>query len=461
MLRTLLVLFSLLPSTLTDSTLALGATPTTEASATETVTTEPHACTRSDTPSHPRLRRFQEHAPTIGPAPTPEHITVGVPQEDASTTLSFGWKTGARTLASQVQIRKKGDTNTHTIDGFTFSYRALEPSSRRMHEVQVCGLEAATTYEYRVGTEDHWSSWNRIRTLVPPGSQETHRIVIAGDSRSSMRVFGRIAEAIATHEPDLVFFTGDLVGDGRVQAYWDHWFTAGRTMFAQTIFIPILGNHEYDAVNYFGQFMMPEDERNFSLDIGDVTWTVFDDDGPESRVTSTVLPRLTALLERTQARARWIVLHHRPLYSATHRGGNRVRRTHLLPIFETIYPDMIFTAHNHNYERSCKIANETCVDDTEPGTVYLTSAGAGANLIPSGTRWFTEASESVFHFVVLTIEGEKISGEVHALDGRVIDRFELPPPFARDTASETSKEAPPPANTPDSADVAPANPFSP
>ena len=400
------------------------------------------ACERGPV-SHDRLRRFEDHTSTYGRQPTPTALTIGVPHEDASTALSFGWKTDESTLASQVELRVEGSETTQVIDGFSFRYAALDRTGgRRMHEVQVCGLPPSTRIHYRVGGAEAWSPWHSVRTLVPPGSEERHTIIIAGDSRSSMNVFGRIANAIVEHKPDAVFFTGDLVGDGRNQSLWDRWFDAGEAMFRSTVFIPILGNHEYDAVNYFGQFMLPGDERNFSIDIGKVTWSVFDDDGSPTRVETLVRPRLRELLARTEAQARWMVLHHRPLYSASGRGSNRIRRQHLLEMLEQAAPDAIFTAHNHNYERSCKIYEERCVEDDEAGTIYITTAGAGANLIPSGKRWFTAKSESTFHFVVLHIEGTKIEAEAHALDGRVIDRFLFPPVFER--THRVTADAPPP-----------------
>lgn len=389
------------------------------------------ACERAPA-SHPRLRRFVDHTESFGRAPAPRAITIGVPSENASQALGFVWKTDERTLASQVQIRLPHSDDVLTIDGFSFSYPALEKDpGRRMHEVKVCGLPASTRIQYRVGGSESWSDWHSVRTLVPPNSDEEHTIVIAGDSRSSMNIFGRIAESIAQHQPDVVFFTGDLVGDGRTQDLWDRWFTAGATMFQSTVFVPILGNHEYDAVNYFAQFVMPGDERNFSFDVGKVTWTVFDDDGSPTRVETLVRPRLTELLARTTAQERWMILHHRPVYSAAGHGGNRVRRQFLLELFEAARADAIFTAHNHNYERSCKIADEQCVADDAAGTIYVTTAGAGANLVPSGKSWFTAYSESIYHYVVLKIRGTEIRAEAHALDGRVIDAFTFPPVFRR------------------------------
>lgn len=395
----------------------------------------PQACDER-APTDARLRDFEPHTPVFGRAPTPRAVTIGI-SDEAETTLSFAWKTDTRTRASQAQLRQHPDEPPVTIDGFSFSYRALDRSGRRMHEVAVCNLPAATTLEYRVGGHEAWSEWHPVRTLVPPGSDAPYTVVIAGDSRSSMRIFGEISEAILAHKPDAVFFTGDLVGDGRNQERWDPWFAAGKELFRSTIFVPILGNHEYDAANYFGQFMMPGDERNFSLDIGEVTWSVFDDDGGPTRVETLVRPRLAELLERTEARDRWMLLHHRPVYSASGRGSNRVRREHLLGLFEWATPDAIFTAHVHNYERSCKIAGGACVDPQEPGTLYITTAGAGANLVPAGRAWFTEVSNSIFHFVVLEIEGTQIDAKVYALDGEIIDAFAFPPVFSRDDRPQT------------------------
>lgn len=383
-------------------------------------------------PGHPRLRRFAEHEPSYGARPAPLWPRVGVSVESPSTALSFGWMTDAQTLASEAQIELP-DGSIASIQGHSFTWDDIEKEPRRrMHEVHACGLPAASALRYRVGGEGHWSEWYPIRTLPEPGSDTPWRAVVFGDSRSSMRIFGQLADQIAALQPDAVFFPGDIVGDGRVQTYWDAWFPAGQRMLASTLFIPIIGNHEYHAVNYFGQFALPGDERNFILPIGRTHWVIWDDDGPPERVISTIVPKTQELFARIPADAeRIFMVHHQPMYSASGHGSDRNLRAHVLPSVQEVLPDLVFNAHCHNYERSCRIANDACVSAEVPGTRYIVAAGAGANLRESGRLWFTEYSESSYHFVTLDIQGVEVRAEVHRIDGEIIDRWELEPAFTR------------------------------
>ena len=402
--------------------------------ATSTPAAGPVAC--GTTPGgHNRLHRFRAHEETYGAESVakPRRLRVGLPTEDAARSLSFGWTTGERTLASQVELRNEAGEVT-TIDGQSFTWGGLEDDRHeRMHEVHVCGLTPSTSWQYRVGGPDHWSEWHTIKTLPPAGSDEPWRAVVFGDSRSSMRILGTLAEQVRAIDPDIIFFPGDIVGDGRVENFWRAWFDAARPMLEETIFVPGLGNHEYGSVNYFGHFSMPGDERNFMLPIGRTHWILWDDDGPYSRVVSTVVPRAKALFNRVPADVeRLMMVHHQPLYSAAGHGSDRNLRDLLLDDIERIVPDAVFNAHCHNYERSCRIADDACVDADTPGTRYIVAAGAGANLVPSGREWFTEFSQSSYHFIELEIQGTSIHARVHHIDGSTIEEWTFEAPFSRD-----------------------------
>lgn len=299
-----------------------------------------------------------------------------------------------------------------------------------------------------MGGEESWSEWKTIRTLPAPGSDTPWKAVIFGDSRSSMRIFGQLASQVADLNPDIVFFPGDIVGDGRVQAYWDMWFAAGKPMLEKTIFTPALGNHEYDAVNYFGEFSLPGDERYFILPIGRTHWVIWDDDGTYNRLVNFIIPRVTALFGRIPSNVeRLFMVHHQPMYSASGHRSDRNLRDHVLPLVEQLIPDAIFNAHCHNYERSCRIANNACVSEDVPGTRYIVAAGAGANLVPSGKDWFTEFAQSDYHFIELDIVGTSVSAKVHHINGSIIEEWTLEAPFERSALREARENAQPESST--------------
>lgn len=403
----------------------------------------PRSCGSSDY-APTRISRRQPDQAIYGTRPAPHAIRIGAPTEDLSTSLAFGWMTDDRTLASSVEVQAPDGTITR-ITGESFSWSSLTatPPRRRMHEVHVCGLQPHTAYTYRVGGEAHWSPWKTIRTLPPAGSDAPWKAIIFGDSRSSTRVFGQLAQQVAQRAPDVVFFPGDIVGDGRQQVLWDPWFAAGTPMLESTIFIPVIGNHEYQGEPYFGQFALPNDERYFLLPIGRTHWAAWDDDGTITRLLNFILPRTAALFSRIPADVeRLILLHHQPMYSASGHGSDRNLREHVLPWVEQLVPDLVFNAHCHNYERSCRIAGDTCVDADTPGTRYIVSAGAGANLRPAGREWFTHYAQSSYHFVELTIEGTKIDAQVHAIDGSIIESWSLEAPFSRSALPSTFTRTP-------------------
>ncbi len=79
-------------------------------------------------------------------------------------------------------------------------------------------------------------------------------------------------------------------------------------------------------------------------------------------------------------------------------------QTYLVPIFETYGVDVVFSGHDHDYERTEALRSNGIVEPGE-GTVYVTTGGGGGSLNGVGSKWFTAYSESVLHFVRVSVAG--------------------------------------------------------
>merc|ERR1719494_801376 len=84
----------------------------------------------------------------------------------------------------------------------------------------------------------------------------------------------------------------------------------------------------------------------------------------------------------------WVILGgHRPMYASQKLYGDFVVAAHMRELFEELLykyrVDLAFWAHNHSYERTCKVYKEKCVDD---GIVHIVVGTAGAYLDTAG--WY-------------------------------------------------------------------------
>ncbi|MEL6346639.1 MAG: FN3 domain-containing metallophosphoesterase family protein [Myxococcota bacterium] len=215
------------------------------------------------------------HADTYGSAPAPVHIRYQWPDKDPSNSAAFLWATDVDTLASIVEIGP-ADTfpdGADRVEGYSFLFGTGEVGAgdHRTHEVRLCGtLEPNTTYSYRVGGEDSWSKTFTFTTPGKPGTFDTFRVAIAGDSRGAYATWETIINKMDAFEPDFIMFSGDMVELGPNQHEWDAWFDASGEILARTPVLAAHGNHEFLAQNYFAQFAFPNNEQWYSVRYGDL-----------------------------------------------------------------------------------------------------------------------------------------------------------------------------------------------
>lgn len=367
------------------------------------------------------------HEAVLGEAPTPTAVHLGWPGSDPSKSVSVVWSTDLQTLASQVELGPV-DGETTIYNGVSFTYGGTSHADHRVHEWKTCdGLVPGTTYTYRVGGEGAWSPWYTFTTPLPPGSFDTFTVAIAGDSRGSYEQWGEIVAAMASHGPDFILMSGDMVEFGTNQHEWEAWFEGAGEVLAEIPLIPAHGNHEFLATNYFSLFSLPHTEQWFSFDYGTLTGVVLND----SFVSAEVMDQTEgAFIDEvfTDSASIWrVAMHHRPAYTigTTHSSDTNLRSI-WSPRFDTHGVDLVINGHNHLYERSVPIRAEQEVAVGQ-GTTYLVSGGAGAPLYTEvEDQWFNEVSNPIEHYIIAEFGPDSAEFTVRDLEGTVIDSFTVP-----------------------------------
>lgn len=124
---------------------------------------------------------------------------------------------------------------------------------------------------------------------------------------------------------------------------------------------------------------------------------------------------LEQALAESDAQWKVAMLHHPPYSSGKH-GSNLAVREAVEPLFIEGGVDIVFTGHDHHYERT----------HPQSGIVYVLS-GAGCKLSDVGESDFTAHAESTLEFVLVEIEGNTMDVQAIGVDGTVIDRFQINP----------------------------------
>lgn len=297
-----------------------------------------------------------------------------------------------------------------------------------------------------------WTVWPVThRTTAPgetlhrevrlPGSEDGLDFVVWSDSHGRFEVLRQLEDSMLEREPlpELAFFLGDM-GNLGLQEEWNGWFEAMAPLAGIPV-MPALGNHEFEASTYFGQFALPQEGvpaegrgKWYALELGPALFLVlFGND-------SSTFPAQTAWAEQVLAasRAPWrfVMVHEPPLSSGRHGSDGRFSRVgpsgkSLLDVLESGGVAMIFSGHDHFYERTLPVrgarfdgARHT-VKERGRGMVHVVTGGAGADQylarpraeVEGDRRWIgfrkpdpdrgeTERANPAFHYVKVRLQGE-------------------------------------------------------
>ncbi|MFH1367504.1 MAG: metallophosphoesterase [Elusimicrobiota bacterium] len=235
--------------------------------------------------------------------------------------------------------------------------------------------------------------------------------VIYGDTRTNAEMHRKITQAILKIKPEIVFHTGDLVNDGRNPGDWKVFNEISAPLRKAVKFYPVLGNHEHQSKIYFDSFKLPNNERWYSVDWNGIRFMMLDTES-DIKSGSEQYNWLESELKKDKSKFRIIVNHH-PAYTTGSHGDEQNLREKLVPLLEKYEVDMMFSGHNHCYERQ-----------EVNGIFYITTGGGGA---PLHSQRKQDPNSKIFlecyNFSELRLDGNELSVTVYDDNMKVIDEF--------------------------------------
>jgi predicted phosphodiesterase len=308
--------------------------------------------------------------------------------------------------------------------------KETDPRVRRRHVVALAALDPGSTYHYRV--EGVGGSSSGCFRTAPVGDDSRFSFAVVGDSGSGGKGQLAVAALLERLRPDLVLHTGDVVYPAGQERHYDRRFFAPYRNLIKTVpLFPVLGNHDVRKGNgaaFLENFHPPlgspgSTKRYYSFDWGNTHFVALDSElyhgdrgsNPEEQ---------RDFLERDLAttRKRWkVAFLHRSPYGSSRHGGDEKVREDLEPLFVKHGVDLVFSGHDHVYERTVPIT----------GVTYVVSGGGGRRLYPAGNGELTASSVSAHHAVLVRVSGSRLLLETLEVGGKVVDRSELYQPHAK------------------------------
>ena len=268
------------------------------------------------------------------------------------------------------------------------SGEAVAPAGTRRREATLRGLKSGTTYTYRV--------YSPAGLLSTPGGEVEFqlrtpdpldlRLVVFGDCGTASAAQRAVAAAIRSESllPDIVMILGDVIYPPfNDQSYDTRFFAPYAALLPSVPFYAVLGNHDYEyqaGRPFLEIFNLPRNgppglvpETSYALERAGAQLIAHDTNVTAATLLQHALP-WHRQLARSPANFR-LVFHHQAIYSS---GPNSLAtatpelRALLAPLYAATGVDVVFSGHDHFYERTRPI----------DGVVYVTSGAGGADLYP-------------------------------------------------------------------------------
>lgn len=252
-----------------------------------------------------------------------------------------------------------------------------------------------------------------LTTASAPGLAEPFRFVALGDVGTGGAAQKAIAQRMSAEPYELMLFLGDLAyEEGTAEQFEHNFFAIYRDVMRYVPAYPTIGNHERITAKgaaYFAAFVLPEPERYYSFDWGDVHFAAIDTTQRDREQLRWLQKDLAATKQPWK-----IVYGHHPMYSNSLRGAQQWIRRSFSKILTDAKVDLVLTGHEHHYERF-RVA----------GVNYVISGGGGGQLtrIYGSSRALRQAT--VHHFLAFEVTATKLTMRAIDIDGKEIDHLVL------------------------------------
>lgn len=343
------------------------------------------------------------------------------------------WYTSRPADGQQVVVTADGDNGAaveRTFAVMTSGTRSL---------ARIDGLLAHRDYAYRIVRNGGTLAAARLRTAALPGTP--FHFVVFGDSGDASQTQYALARQIEQVDPDFLVHTGDLVYPrGARAAYRRAFFEPYRRLIRQVAFWPVPGNHDVAKPDFGAPFREvfelpangPEQvtpEHAYWFDYADARFVMIDSNLSEQVLAEQVAPWLVATFAGFPGRWRFVVLHHPPYTVGAHKPSQSVRRA-LVPAFESAGVDIVFSGHDHMYQRTTPMRRGR---RAERGVVYIVTGAGGARLYEAQPReqwpdYMARVYTGQHSYTHIRIAGPKLELEQVTLDGQVIDTWSVQKP---------------------------------
>jgi len=322
----------------------------------------------------------------------------------------------------------------------TFGVEESRSDAFVQHIARLEGLSPNTRYVYRVVLGDGTVLAHDGMNFVSHGNGPFNFLVL-GDSGEPSSEQYLLGHQLSQERPAMVVHTGDIAYfEGSFREFRINYFERYPVMSAVPFF-PAPGNHEYltaDAVPYRTLHSVPSGTvpdvdrgKYYSFDWSNVHFVSLDSNVSLDRAATGEGGMLKWLEDDLRSTSKFwrIVFFHHPPYGTGPTQTNlqsALVRELVVPILEKYGVQVVFSGHEHSYQRTVPIRNAVASADGS-GITYFTTGGGGGNLYPVYPSALMAAGASEYHYLRVHVGGSHLKVSAVGLNGSEIDSQTIQP----------------------------------
>lgn len=240
-------------------------------------------------------------------------------------------------------------------------------------------------------------------------------LAVYGDCRQYARIHRRIVNGIAARGPKVVVVAGDLVDRPGEQAEWDEFHEITKPARDRAPLLCCIGNHDvHPSQPFLREMKLPK--FWYDRKIGDFHLFVLDSMSCFQDKEQVDWFRATA--EASTAKHRIAVFHHPPFILDPKRSSETPKILELMhPLLARMKFCGALCGHQHAFYYTRR-----------DGIPYVVTGGGGSALstLDRSRMVAGDLARPVFHYVGLTVNGNRIDGRVHEPDGAEVRDLAFP-----------------------------------
>lgn len=263
------------------------------------------------------------------------------------------------------------------------------------------------------------SAVKRAPSLILPNKADSVRFAVIGDTGTGSAQQRELAEVMVQYHAvfpfEFVLMMGDnLYGGGKAEDFEEKFAQPYKKLLDGGVkFHAALGNHDNSNQRSYKAFNM-EGKEYYTFKKGGVRFFALNSNYMDPRQ----IKWLEDELKNSGADWKICFFHHPPYSSGEKHGSNTELRKIIEPLFIKYSVDVVFSGHEHFYERL----------KPQDGIYYFIS-GAGGKLRTEGvksTNLTAKSFDQDQHFMLIEIAGDKMHFQVISRGGKTVDSGALP-----------------------------------